>query len=1104
MKVHHVRFDRSGSTLLKVIENAAAGDRIVLPEGRHEIDGIRLDHLEIGGAGDPSKVILRGSIEVAGTARISNLTLEAPHYRNALYLQTTGSSAEFSGVTLLADPTGKYPAIVCLEGSLHMRDCAVRGAASAPLVSIRDRGTLQATACMLAGLEVENAQARLHDTQAYRVTLASNARLDATGWLQLYAPEQTRSIILSGESVCTIQYLQLNDQLSEAFCEDSSLSIHYIDATLGGAPLDVWRHGHCLIEAPDGAIRITPVDDDNRPLTGGSEREIRWRAGDGRSFTEHVLPGLRQGDTLVLGAGDYHFDEDFVLGLDINIRGEADASQTRLVGALASIAGHSVRISGVTIQARQGCNAIRVSEDASVALDAVVLESASTGEFPAAFVAGGRLVMRSTTIDADASTITEGVHITGGGHLDAANSGLGWVKVFEGSTAVIDDCSAFQFWADESTVTGTLSIVENAAEQRGLAATAGSVVQLDSLSSNAPYLEAYVSSSTLRVIAMERPEGTETDVVTDDDAVVDIPRDRQKENTHAASENLVSADRDQAEGESPGSAGSHTDSAHGPDHGGDPLEHIEDLVGLESVKAKARSFARMAKFNRLRADQGFKNADATMHSLFLGNPGTGKTTVARLLGKALFRAGAIQQDIFVEVQRRDLVDEFIGGTAKRTQEVLERARGGMLFVDEAYALHSEGKNDFGQEAVDTLLTFMENHRDEIVIIFAGYADRMQDFLSMNPGLRSRVPNVFHFEDYTPQEIAEIGISTLHADDYAVDENAYRRAVPAYYRQTNDNSNGRWVRNLNQELIAMLAHRVMESMEATDGGDIDVQRITSADLNAVTGGSANDADKVSAVLEELDALVGLAPVKTWVRGLVNRAKVDRDRRELDGSISRPTYHMVFAGNPGTGKTTVANLVGRLFHALGLLQSPTVKTVERATLVGRHVGDTEALTTRAVDEAMGGVLFVDEAYQLSVDESPNDFGRQAIETLITRLENDRERFVAIFAGYTEPMENLLRANDGLRSRIPGYIEFPDYSPTEVAEIVVRRLRESWTFDEQAIASVAARRYAEAGDHSNGRWARNFVDRVENAQIDYLADRGIQGDELRTIPGEVIATL
>lgn len=458
--------------------------------------------------------------------------------------------------------------------------------------------------------------------------------------------------------------------------------------------------------------------------------------------------------------------------------------------------------------------------------------------------------------------------------------------------------------------------------------------------------------------------------------------------------------------------------------------------------------------------------------------------------------------MFVEVSQEDLVSPNIGETPQKTRRVLESALGGVLFIDEAYSLYQEsGGGGYGPQAVDTILKFMEDHRSDIMVIFAGYTDKMQDFLNMNPGLRSRATNTFEFEDYTPDEIARIGLSMLADDGWSVNAELYTSVMKRKYARTSDHSNGRWIRNRNQDLIGVVIDRYTES-----GGD--VSTILDEDLHTFAGGdAASRQERVEELLGRLDAMVGLTPVKAFVRDLVVQVQADQQLARAGRPASQPTYHMVFEGSPGTGKTTVAEIVARLFHALGILENGNVKTVERRDLVGAYVRHTEQQTCRAIDEAMGGVLLVDEAYQLTVEGFERDFGKQAVETLLTALENQRSSFVAIFAGYTEQMEHFLDQNPGLRSRIPHTIVFPDYTPDEVGQIVVRRLSGDWDVNEELLHDVAASRYAALGerDRSNGRWARNFAEQVELAHKRWIVEHpGGEAAELTRIRDEVVEGL
>ena len=255
------------------------------------------------------------------------------------------------------------------------------------------------------------------------------------------------------------------------------------------------------------------------------------------------------------------------------------------------------------------------------------------------------------------------------------------------------------------------------------------------------------------------------------------------------------------------------------------FEKLDEMIGLTKVKTEVREFIALAQMNKLRREKGLEDAPLTLHSLFLGNPGTGKTTVARLIGKILYQKGLIKSDNFVETSRSDLVGKYIGHTAKQTREVLESALGGVLFVDEAYTLATGGENDFGREAINEILKFMEDNREDIVIIFAGYTKSMMDFLETNEGLRSRIPNHFNFEDYTVDQLYKIGLLELQNQGYKLNHEKYAEFVKYNYNISNDNSNGRWIRNQNEKLRKKLALRLLDDINA------DITTITDEDMES---------------------------------------------------------------------------------------------------------------------------------------------------------------------------------------------------------------------------------------------------------------------------------
>lgn len=228
----------------------------------------------------------------------------------------------------------------------------------------------------------------------------------------------------------------------------------------------------------------------------------------------------------------------------------------------------------------------------------------------------------------------------------------------------------------------------------------------------------------------------------------------------------------------------------------DILREVEKLIGLGPIKTAIAELAHYTAVQQFRKKHGFKTPSMTMHMAFLGNPGTGKTTVARLLARLFHRIGILKEEKFREVSRVNLVGNYVGHTAKDTLSVLEEAKGGILFIDEAYSLVRDNPNDFGMEAVETLLKYMEDHRNEIIVIFAGYREPMLQFLVSNPGLASRIPYQLHFPDYAVQELLSIADTMVKQYDYELTP-AYRNLLGTVCfreKQKYNFSNGRFIRN----------------------------------------------------------------------------------------------------------------------------------------------------------------------------------------------------------------------------------------------------------------------------------------------------------------------
>ena len=249
------------------------------------------------------------------------------------------------------------------------------------------------------------------------------------------------------------------------------------------------------------------------------------------------------------------------------------------------------------------------------------------------------------------------------------------------------------------------------------------------------------------------------------------------------------------------------------------LESFNALVGLQAVKDEVNSLVNLIKVQKMREANGFKAPGVSKHMVFSGNPGTGKTTVARTLADIYRNLGVLEKGQLVEVDRSGLVKGYIGQTALKVKEVIESALGGILFIDEAYSLVvGKGEGDFGQEAVDTLLKAMEDHRDDLVVIVAGYPDLMNEFLESNPGLKSRFNKFIYFEDYTAKEQIAILKSMCEKQDYKLSKSAEKEALrffeERYRLQLENNGNARDVRNYMEKAISNHASRVVSVSEPT--------------------------------------------------------------------------------------------------------------------------------------------------------------------------------------------------------------------------------------------------------------------------------------------------
>ena len=539
----------------------------------------------------------------------------------------------------------------------------------------------------------------------------------------------------------------------------------------------------------------------------------------------------------------------------------------------------------------------------------------------------------------------------------------------------------------------------------------------------------------------------------------------------------------------------------------DPYDELMSMTGLHNVKKVVNEIIGLHKINEYKKEhfmeckgiENIKNSKYSgntipTHMVFMGNPGTCKTTVAKMIAKIFKSRGIIKNDR-TEIFGTD-------GKCIHLENAFKYAYGGVLFIDEAYSFHG----------ITELVALMENHRNDVMVILAGYTDAMKQFLHYNEGLTSRFNYFVEFEDYTEDELWDILNYQAKKENLIIDEAVKEKVMPIFAssQANKEMGNGRLVRKMLQMAMSNQANRL--SRIDFESGNFDLSNLNELkvedfelDYKKLTGTNPPKIIGNQDPEVELENMIGLTNIKNMVKKCVaashmNMIRKDSFSRENNNFISNP-MHLAFLGNPGTAKTTVARLVARILKKKGIIKKEHIVEVGRKDLVAKYVGNTAPQVEAVFRKAKGGVLFIDEAYSL-VDDRSGSFGDEAINTIIAEMENHRDDVIVIFAGYTNRMREFIARNEGLRSRLSYILEFNDYTEEELYKIFEKMISDEnliVTFDAKEHVKNVIGDVTKNKDFGNGRFVRKLI---ENAKLnmDYrlskLNKSDYSSDELMTL--------
>lgn len=474
------------------------------------------------------------------------------------------------------------------------------------------------------------------------------------------------------------------------------------------------------------------------------------------------------------------------------------------------------------------------------------------------------------------------------------------------------------------------------------------------------------------------------------------------------------------------------------------LEELNGYVGLKNLKHSLSEFITYINFVQERKKQGIDvKENLTAHCIFLGNPGTGKTSIARILGRFFKSVGLLENGHVVEVDRSTLVGEYIGETAQKTEKVIKQALGGILFIDEAYTLKRDTNgNDFGQEAIDIILKRMEDFNGKFFVIAAGYPELMQNFLNSNPGLKSRFTHLFLFDDFSANELVEIYKLFSSREKFIItpeaEELLTNKLKLIYENDKNNLGNARFVRNLFNETKVQLSKRYhslkYDERNFYASSTIIIDDILSAFNNYEkhSKGFVFNDDKLNKYLNELNNLVGLEDVKKTFSKLLASIKVEQLKKERAISSLPKNLNSIFICEPGAGTSTVARLFGKVFKELSFIESGQLVEIDSSYFYGLNKIDSYLTLDKIFQDSIGKIIIVNDS--VITLKAKSDFSDSLLQYFLKKLYLYKDKVVAVLTGNQDEFEDLFESVPVIENQFPNIYNFGHYSTRQLLEIAL----------------------------------------------------------------------